>query len=132
MDQERLRAANRILQVQRQLQGRAEWKLSQLEGQERGLEQAAREVLGALSDDTHLHGLFVPAMAGRLKSLAREAEQVKREKERQAGLLMEQTGKVKRAERIAETLGREALRAGETRQLDELIDRLASRPASLR
>jgi hypothetical protein len=128
----RLLAVKRVVQVQRQLQSRAEWKLSRLEAEERALEQAARDVLNALNGEDSLHGLFVPAMAGRLRSIARETERVGCEKERQAELLTEQTGKVKRAERMAETLAREALRAGETKQLDELIDRVAARPASLR
>ncbi|MFI5010899.1 MAG: hypothetical protein ACHQAY_00985 [Hyphomicrobiales bacterium] len=129
--QKRLQAVTRILAVQQQLGRLAEAKLADLDRRVAALQASQRELVGALNEDAALHGLFVEAMARRVRSISSEIALVERAKEAQAKHLLEETGKLRRVERIAGALGRECRTAQEKNELAELIDRLKPASASL-
>jgi hypothetical protein len=81
------RKVHRILAVQQQLYRIEEWKLADLERTLERLEVSQREVIGALNEDDALQGLFLDAMARRLRSLGEEASRVGQQREQSARLL---------------------------------------------
>jgi hypothetical protein len=121
----RARKANRILGVQRQLQRIEEYRLAELRGRLEQLDTDQRELIAALNEDDALQGLFIDGTARRLKSLSEAASKTAEETEAQAARLLEQSGRLVCAERLAEAADRDALRAGERRALTEAIERLA-------
>jgi hypothetical protein len=124
----RLDSVERVLSVQRQLRRLAEVKLAELERREATLKTARHELVDALNGDTALHGLFIAPMARRVKTVSGEIATLERAKEAQSKRLLEQTGRMKRAERVVETLDREYQAALEKRDLAELIDGLKPKP----
>ncbi|SED03369.1 hypothetical protein SAMN05519104_2637 [Rhizobiales bacterium GAS188] len=124
--QKRLQSIKRVIAVQEQLRRLAEGKLADLARREAGLHTSRRELVGALNEDQALHGLFIEAMARRVTSLSKDLAKVERAKEVQAKHLREETGRLKRAERIAGSLDREYQAALDKKELAELIDHLVS------
>src|SRR5439155_15252185 len=117
------RKIHRILAVQQQLYRIEEWKLADLQ---RALEQLAaseRGVIGALNEDDALQGLFIDAMARRLRSLAEEASRVGQEKDAQAARLLEHAARKICAERLAEAVDRQVVRATDKKLLLDTIER---------
>jgi CRP-like cAMP-binding protein len=125
----RARKVNRILGVQRQLQRIEEYRLAELRGRLEQLGSDQRELIAALNEDDALQGLFIDSMARRLKSLSDAASKTAAETEAQAARLLEQSGRLACAERLAEAADLDALRAGERRALTEAIEQLAAPPA---
>ncbi|MFI4996025.1 MAG: hypothetical protein ACHQAQ_09610 [Hyphomicrobiales bacterium] len=118
----RLHAIKRIQTVQEQLRQLAEAKLAELERREAGLLAQRRELVGALNEDTVLHGLFIEAMAKRVRSISSDIAQLEDVKAAQAKRLLEQTGRLKRVDRAAASLDRDYQAALEKSELAELID----------
>jgi len=127
----RLEAMHRILSVQRQLRRLAEGKLVELERREAALLASRTELVGALNEDTALHGLFIEAMARRVRSISGHIAEVERAKVAQAKHLLEHSSRLKRVERVTFSLDREYQAALERSELAELIDRLRPPSASL-
>jgi hypothetical protein len=123
----RLESMERVLAVQRQLRQLAEAKLTELQRREAALEASRHELVEALNGDTMLHGLFIDAMARRVRSVSTEIADLERAKEAQTKRLLEQTGRQKRAERVASSLDREYRAHLEKRDLAELIDMMKPR-----
>jgi hypothetical protein len=117
------RKIHRILAVQQQLYRIEEWKLADLERTLEGLEVSQREVIGALNEDDALQGLFLDAMARRLRSLGEDASRVGQQRDEQSARLLEHGARKVCAERLAETLGRELARAADKTQLLDVIER---------
>jgi hypothetical protein len=117
------RKIHRMLAVQQQLYRIEEWKLADLERTLEGLENSQREVIGALNEDDALQGLFLDAMARRLRSLGEEASRVGQQRDEQSARLLEHGARKVCAERLAETLDRELARAGDKTQLLDVIER---------
>jgi hypothetical protein len=117
------RKIHRMLAVQQQLYRIEEWKLADLERTLERLEVSQREVIGALNEDDALQGLFLDAMARRLRSLGEEASRVGQQREEQSARLLEQGARKVCAERLAETLDRQLARAGDKTQLLDVIER---------
>jgi hypothetical protein len=118
----RLDSMERVLGVQRQLRQLAEAKLADLERREALLKASRHALVDALNGDSTLHGLFTGAMARRVKSVSGEISALERAKEAQSKRVLEQTGRLKRAERVATSLDREYQAILEKRDLAELID----------
>ena len=119
----RVRKAERIVAVQRQLQRIEDWKMAELDRRLAELDAGQRELILALNGDEALHGLFIDSMARRLRSLAEEADRTAREKDAQAAKRLEQAGRVKVAERISETIDREAQAAEARKELLDIAER---------
>lgn len=119
-----MRAENfrRVLDIQKQLQRAAEWRLHKLREEEHRLELAQQDLVAALSREDKLSMWLAPTMTRRLGSLAAEADNVAAAGERQAELVLEQTGRLKLAERLERALGKEQERAQEKSSLTDLVD----------
>lgn len=127
----RLRSARRILAVQRQLQRQEERKLADIQQREASARTDQREILQSLNEREVLHGLFVFAMAKRLRALDEQAVKLDREKGVVARRLMEQARKRKRAETLFESISEAWSRETEKRELFDMIEHAATSDASL-
>lgn len=123
------RRAHRMLALQQQLHRIEEWKLAELRGSLAGLEASQRDLVGALNEDDALQGLFIDALARRLRSLAEEAARVNREAEAQAARLTEHAARKLCAERLVATVDRQTERAIANKELLDIIERLSRPPA---
>jgi hypothetical protein len=123
------RKVHRILAVQQQLYRIEEWKLADLERTLERLEVSQREVIGALNEDDALQGLFLDAMARRLRSLGEEASRVGQQRDEQSARLLEHGARKVCAERLAETLDRQLARAADKTQLLDVIERFVGSAA---
>jgi hypothetical protein len=114
---------HRILGVQQQLHRIEEWKLADLERTLEQLEASQRDLLRALNEDDALQGLFIDALARRLRSLAEQASRVGEEKAAQSARLLEHAARKICAERLAETVDRQVVRAADKTRLLDAIER---------
>jgi chromosome segregation ATPase len=124
----RLESMERVVGVQRQLRRMAEVKLAELERHQASLAASRQELVSSLNEDTMLHGLFIEAMARRVKSVSSEISDIERLKDAQAKRLLDQTSRLKRAERVVTSLEREYEAELEKRDLADLIDALKPTP----
>lgn len=123
MDQ-RLKKVERILIVQRRLHQIAEWKLAGIDRERAELQSGRESLVEALNQDRQIHGLFVEAMARRLKALAIETDRVNRERALQEKRLLEEGLRLKRTERMTEKVKRELVKSLWKRGFDDLLDTL--------
>jgi hypothetical protein len=123
------RKVHRILAVQRQLYRIEEWKLADLRRRLEDLEAGERGLIGALNEDDALQGLFLDALARRLRVLAEEAAGLGEEAEARTARLLEHAARRLCAERLAETADRRARQAAGKRELADIIERVAAHPA---
>lgn len=121
--QERAQKVKRMLAVQQQLTRIEEWKLADLERTLEGLEASQRELIGALNEDDALQGLFIDALARRLRSLSEEALRVGEERQAQSARLLEHGARRVCAERLAEAVALQVARAADKKQLLDIIER---------
>ena len=129
----RARAAERILEVQKQLHRLEELKFAQLQQRMAKLEAEQRELTQALSEDDALHGLFVDMTVRRLQTLKAEESRLKPEWQARAERVIEHGGRVRNAERLKDELDVEVRRLDERTELEEVLEvRLASGDASLK
>ena len=117
------RKIHRILDVQQQLYRIEEWKLADLERTLERLEASQQDVIRALNEDDALQGLFIDAMARRLRSLGEEASRVGQDKDAQSARLLEHGARKVCAERLAEAVDRQVVRAADKTQLLDIIER---------
>ena len=117
------RKIQRILGVQQQLHRIEEWKLADLERTLERLETSQQDVIRALNEDDALQGLFIDAMARRLRSLSEEASRVGQDRDTQSARLLEHGARKICAERLAETVQRHVVRTADKRQLLDTIER---------
>lgn len=124
MDRRRLRKIERILSVQEKLHDIAEWRLARTEQERAELRATEVAIVGALNEDQALQGLFIDAMAKRLKKLAIEAERIERRREEEARILFEEGLRLKRTERMTGRLRRQYREGVGKRVFADLIDTL--------
>jgi uncharacterized coiled-coil protein SlyX len=117
------RKIHRILAVQQQLYRIEEWKLADLERTLERLEASQQDVIRALNEDDALQGLFIDAMARRLRSLSEEASRVGQDRDVQSARLLEHGARKICAERLTEAVDREVVRAADKKQLLDTIER---------
>lgn len=126
MAEDRTARAQRVLAVQKQLYRMEEWKLAELQRQLADLEREQHELIGTLNTDAALQGLFIDAMARRLRSLSDAAGRVERERAAQAQIMREAGARVGIARRLSDRLDRQAARDEEKKDLGETIERLSA------
>lgn len=124
---DRLDKVRRIKRLQGDLHKLAEWRLAQLAQRERGLAEQQEALVASLNDEDQLHGLFVAAMARRLKTLAGETERVRAMIEAQSGRVLDEAKRLKRADLMAGRVDSDDRREAEKRELLHLIEALAGR-----
>lgn len=124
MDRRRLKKIERILAVQERLHEIAEWRLARTTQEQSELRASEVALVSALNEDDALQGLFVDAMAKRLKKLAIEAERLEQRRAEEARILFEEGLRLKRTERMTGRLRREYREGVGKRGFADLIDTL--------
>lgn len=119
----------RIVAVQKQLQRIEDWKMVELQRRLNELETSQEDTIRALSEEEIMRGELVELAVRRLRSLVRETGEVGREKDAQAARLLDQTGKLKLAERLQGAAAREDARVAGQKQLADIIEGFLSRKA---
>jgi hypothetical protein len=119
---DRAQMAKRVLSVQKQLHRIEELKFAQLQKRLANLEREQLELSQALSEDEALHGLFIDMTVRRLMALKQESARLAPEYQAQARKLVEHTGRVKMAERLADELALDVRRAGERAELEKILE----------
>jgi hypothetical protein len=119
---DRARAAERIVNVQKQLHRIEEIKYAQIQQKLAQAETDQLELTRALSEDEALHGLFVDMTVRRLIALRQEAARLGVELEEQAKALIEHGGRLKNAERLRDDLGVEVRRVDERKELERILE----------
>ncbi len=123
----RARRMRRLLDVLHQLNRIEEQRKIELQRRYDELEMSQHEVIRALDTDDALHGMFVDTTARFLKSLAGEAQRVAEARDEHSQRLLEQTVKMKTAERLKRTLDRRASSSRKERELNDIIERYSGR-----
>jgi len=126
----RLETVKRILAVHQQLQKRAEARLAELQRQEFGLVEQERELVQFLNGDLMPSGAFATSVSRRFRSLAARLALVRHAKEAQERQLLEQLRRLKRAERVADTLLRDNRVVEERKSLADLIESAVGRSSA--
>lgn len=127
------KSARRLLSVQRQMRRIEEAKLGELQARLADIRGEQVSLVAAMNDDGALQGLFLDAMARRLKALAEQEDKIEVLANRQALAVRAEATKEKAAEKLSERRNAEALALEAQRQLDDILELLAHpRDASLR
>ncbi len=124
----RVAKLRRVVDVQRQIQKSAEWTLHDLRQERLRLQQAQQDIVEALNRDDPLNIWLAPALTRQLDRLSVEEQGVAAAGEQQTNVVLEQTGRLKQAERLERTLGTERERAQERTALSDVIDAVVGRP----
>jgi hypothetical protein len=122
--------AERILSAQKQLHRAEAWKLAELQRRLVELEACKIDLIRALNEDEALHGLFIDSMANRLRSLSEESGRIAGERDQQSGKVVEQSGRVRLAERLSATIGLQEQRAEAEKELLETIEHFLRRTSA--
>lgn len=117
----------RIVSVQSQLHTRAQQALATtLEAQQR-LATEERSLLEALSESSHLHGLFVEQSAKHLRGVAVSVSETRRKADSQREMVREAGLRLRRAETTSDRLTVEHARQEERKAMEEIALRSLSR-----
>lgn len=125
----RLRTARRVLAAQVELDRLAEWKLIDLERQDAALQERRRDLVRFLDGESALGGLFAVTMMRRLQGLEEQRAVLVAETQAQAALRRDERGRMRGAERIVESLERQARQIEEAHSLAEAIEFAIKPPA---
>lgn len=123
----RLKSAQRVVQVQRDLQRVAEWRHAELERRVEALETTRRDLVRFLSDEHAFTGLLAANLAKRLSTVAAEIAEAQAAVAAQAAAVLDEARRTKRAERVMEELQREARRALEAQELMTAVEDAGAR-----
>jgi len=127
------KSAQRLLSVQRQMRRIEEAKLGELQARLADIRGEQVSLVAAMNDDGALQGLFLDAMARRLKALAEQEDKIEVLANRQALAVRAEATKEKAAEKLSERRNAEARALEAQKQLDDILELLAHpRDASLR
>ncbi len=118
----RVDKVRRFLDVQKQIQKSAEWALHELRQERYRLQQAQEDVLAALNREDPLAMWLAPALTRQLGRLTAEENSVAAAGQQQTDVVLEQTGRLKQAERLERALGVEHAREQEKTALADVID----------
>jgi hypothetical protein len=118
----RVDKVRRFLDVQKQIQKAAEWTLHELRHERQRLQQAQEDVVAALNRDDPLNIWLAPAYTRQLGRLTADENSVAAAGRQQSDVVIEQTGRLKQAERLERTLGTERAREQERTALADVID----------
>ncbi len=119
---DRVKSLKRIVDVQRHLHSMEELKFARIQHRLAMCESEQRALTEALSEEGALHGLFMDVTVRRLQSLQQEEAKLKPAAEAQARVLLEQGGRLRNSERLAEDLSAELRRVEEREELERLLE----------
>jgi hypothetical protein len=123
----RVEKAKRIVAVQRQMHRIEDWRMIELKREAELLDASRRDTIQALSEEETLRGEMAALAVRRLRYLVREAGRVGEQEKVQAAKLLDQTGKLRRAERLEGEVRRDAERESGRKQLVDIIEGFLSR-----
>jgi len=131
--QQRVRKAERIVDVQRQMHRIETWRLEELKRGLADMEAALAGIIEALNSEGALHGLFLEQTAKRLRLLAEQASRTGREIDAQATVVLDRGTKLKTAERHSDGVADAYEKDQDRKELQDVIERAvaAARDASL-
>lgn len=119
---DRLKGLKRIVEVQRHLHSLEEVKYARLQQKLAECRNMQAELTEALSTDEALRGLFVDMTVRRIKSLRQEEAALIPQIEAQARVMIQQGGRLRNAERLAEDVDVDVQRIEEREELDRLLE----------
>lgn len=125
----RLEAVERIAALRQQMKRIEEIKLARLTAEEAALEETRAVVIATLNDDTRLHGLFVDAMAARLRRVDERQSALQPLKAAQRSQVLTQARLAKYAETMITRLARQVAATAEKRALEGLTEQFLARAA---
>ncbi|MFT0893125.1 hypothetical protein [Pseudochelatococcus sp. G4_1912] len=123
---DRLKKIDRVIEVQHQLKRLTEWKLAIIHRDQDGLRRAQEQLIGRLNDESIHHGLFVGSMARRLARLAQEEEGLRETAKELQDKMVDEAMRLKRTERLADNMAREAEAEAEKVSLERIVESRAS------
>jgi hypothetical protein len=126
-DRQRLKAVRRVAQLRDEMKRIEEIKLARLTAEEAELEEKRAIVIATLNDDTRLHGLFVDAMAARLKRVDERQSALQPLKAAQQRAVLNQARLAKYAETMTGRLARQVQAADDRRDLERLMEQVLAR-----
>jgi hypothetical protein len=115
--------AERLVEAMRKLHRVEELKKIELQRQMSELRRNEEDILARLNLDEALEAMMMQTSARYLRTLAREAEKVSHSQERQDARLLDQAGKLKRAEKLRDKLAERRARVENEKHLNEVIER---------
>jgi len=120
----RVKALNRVQQLQKQLYDLSVWRLNSLEGRLASLEGTRSELITAKGSDPMYYGPLGDLAARRLRSVERQISSVKEDQSAQAQHAFDQGGRLKLAERLLEKANADHRTHADRSQLADIIDRV--------
>ena len=124
----RLRSVRRVLEVQRDLQRLEEQRLRELRQREAELEAAQDSLIRTLADqEDGGTGRFAEVMAGQVGRLAGKAHAVAASRARQTQVVLQETGRLRRVEKVEDTLTVEDGRQQDRKLQNEIGELFATR-----
>lgn len=127
---QRLKKIDRLIKVQQNLQKSAEIILANLYREETELKTAQEELLQTMGDSDALHGLFVDALAKKLKTLTLEESQTQAAIVKQKELTLEKALQVKRTEKVLSRLKEDDRRGEEKRSLTAILEGIVQKDST--
>jgi hypothetical protein len=128
----RKRKAQRLRDVQQDLQRLEEMRLAGLKGRQSDIAVMREELAATLNGDETLREIALPMIVKRLKLLGEESVRVDNEIERRSQLLRTLAGRTKQADRLLRALEQRHERIMSDKELLDMIERaLRSDDASL-
>jgi hypothetical protein len=123
--------AERLVEAMRKLHRVEELKKIELQRQMSELRHNEEDILARLNLDEALESMMIQTSARYLRTLAREAEQISHSQERQDAKLLDQAGKLRRAEKLRDKLAERRARLENEKHLSEVIERYGGKGTSL-
>lgn len=114
-----------MLAVQSQLTRLTEWQLTALRTQVAEMEDRQRHLVRFMQDESAFNSMLSLAMMRQLQRVAEMLASAAAEQEAQRARHLEDGSKLRRAERLTETLGSDERHAEDLRQLGEMIESTA-------
>lgn len=124
---QRLKTVRRVADLRQQMQRIEEIKLARLSAEAAELEAKRAVVIATLNDDTRLHGLFVDAMAARLRRVDERQSALQPLKAAQQRQVLTQARLAKYAATMLSTLTRTVDAATARRELEQVAEQFLAR-----
>jgi hypothetical protein len=115
--------AERLVDAMRKLHRVEELKKIELQRQMSELRRNEEDILARINLDEAFEAMMMQTSARYLRSLAREAEKVSQSQERQSARLLDQAGKLRRAEKLRDKIAEHRARQENDKHLNEVIER---------
>jgi hypothetical protein len=121
------RKAERLVAAMKKLHRMDELKKIELQRQLGELKRSQEDIITGLNSEDALHGMFMDTSTRFLRSLAREAQRVSQAHQHQSTKLLERAGKLRRAEKLRDTVSRQRRHTEGQKHLTEVIERYADK-----